>query len=75
MSGIKFCPMNDDAKIVEVIDDNNVIIHFYGMNIVYSVKDEKFDATKLVEAISDKNLSDWSMNSDAYTLLNRFRGH
>jgi hypothetical protein len=43
------------------------------MNIVYSVKDEKFNATKLVEAISDKNISDWIMNSDTHTLLNRFR--
>jgi hypothetical protein len=64
--------MNDDAKIVEVIDNNYVVLHFYGMNIIYSVKDEKFNATRLVEAISDKEISEWTSSSEVNRLLNRF---
>jgi hypothetical protein len=64
--------MDEDAKIVEVINENYVVIHFFGMNIIYSVKDEKFNATRLVEAISDKDFSEWFENLGSQGLLKRF---
>jgi hypothetical protein len=40
MHGLEFYLLSEDAKIVEVIDENYVVIHFYGMNILYSLKDQ-----------------------------------
>jgi hypothetical protein len=42
------------------------------MNIIYSVKDEKFNATRLVEAISDKDFSEWFENLGSQRLFKRF---
>jgi hypothetical protein len=69
---IPFHPLFKDAEVVEVITQNFVTIHWYGMNIIYSVKDQKFNATKLVSAINSKDFRTWSRSQDAASFKKRY---
>jgi hypothetical protein len=69
---IEFYPLFKDAEIVEVISENFVTIHWYGMNIIYSVKDQKFNATKLVQSISSTKFKKWNETRDAAAFRKRF---
>jgi hypothetical protein len=69
---IPFNPIFKDAEVVEVITENYVTIHLYGMNIIYSVKDQKFNAIKLFSAISDKEFRKWSAGKDAALFKKRY---
>jgi hypothetical protein len=61
---IPFNPIFKGAEVVEVITENFVTIHWYGMNIIYSVKDQKFNASKLVSTISNTDFRTWSRSKD-----------
>jgi hypothetical protein len=69
---IEFYPLFRNAKVVEVISENYVTIHWYGMNMIYSVKDQKFNATKLVEAISNTKFKKWNETQIAAQFRERY---
>jgi ribosomal protein L14E/L6E/L27E len=48
-----------ETEIVEIIDDNFVMIHHHQLNLIFSRKDQMFNAAYLVKTISDSEIFTW----------------
>lgn len=84
MTGNEICPVEPDntvfipykdgieAKIVEIIDEDFVVIQFSGVEVIYSTKLEKFNATKYVSAISESKYNNWHRSKSAACFRHKF---
>jgi hypothetical protein len=61
-----------ETEIVEIIDDNFVMIHHHQLNLIFSTKDQMFNATKLVRSISDSEIKKWNETKSAKLFKQRF---
>ena len=68
----EFYPCTDKSPIVEVIDENYVVVSHYGISIIYSVSDDMFNASKLVDAISSSKFRSWKASKEASAFITRF---
>jgi hypothetical protein len=64
--------VNDSANIIEVIDENFIVVEFYKLQFIYSMSDQKFNATKLVPSISESEYRRWQHGQAANTFKDRF---
>jgi hypothetical protein len=60
------------TTIVEIIDENFIVVEYYQLNLIFSVKDQMFNATKLVRSISSSEIKTWNETKAAKLFKQRF---
>jgi hypothetical protein len=63
---------DNETEIVEIIDDNFVMIHHHQLNIIFSTKDQMFNAAHLVKCISSSDIFTWKRSKTGKQFMDRF---